>query len=92
MRIEISQAETVKEPDYPASENDLISGRLSVLGQRRFILLRCLLCPNRIILSPALRFFLKCAIILTVQSTGREENSPRSLIRVNNNVFHLNYS
>ena len=38
MRIEISQAETVKEPDYPASENDLISGRLSVLGQRRFIL------------------------------------------------------
>ena len=25
MQTEISQAETVKEPDYPASENDLIS-------------------------------------------------------------------
>lgn len=69
MRIEISQAETVKEPDYPASENDLISVCLSVPGQRRFIPFRCLLCPGRIILSPALRFFLKCAIILTVQST-----------------------
>ena len=95
MQTEISQAETVKEPDYPAFENDLIS---VLFFRTRAPQIHSFALPSlsrpyhsvaRIEILPQMCYYTHCT---EHRSGGKQPTVPLPVSHVISNVFHLKYS